>query len=363
VWPVRGYEDELASVRGVIERDVGFRATDQPLVDEAVRASGGVPGGIAAKVSVRLQPTMRADAAAVTVLRRLLEVIEANFDGTIADIDSEFLHDLRVSVRRSRAVQRELKAVFPPEPLARFRGEFKWLQQTTGDSRDLDVYVLDFAEMADLVTAEVRPDLDPLLVLLRRRRDAAHVEMARTLRSSRTRGLLRDWAAFLEELVEAPLADRPAATRPIAEHAGERIRKVYRRMVKMGRAIGPESPAEDYHELRKKGKELRYLLELFGTPLFPADVVKPMIKTLKGLQDVLGRHQDREVQKLTLRSLRDDVAREPGGPAALMAMGVLVEHLADDERRARGEFAETFAAFADKHQRRLVADTFVWERS
>jgi hypothetical protein len=46
-----------------------------------------------------------------------------------------------------------------------------------------------------------------------------------------------------------------------------------------------------------------------------------------------------------------------------MAMGVLVEHLADDERRARGEFAETFAAFADKHQRRLVADTFVWERS
>ncbi len=358
VWPVRGYEDELIAVRSVIEDDLGFRPIDQPLVDEAVRAGGGAPGGIAAKVSVPLEPTMRSDAGAVAVLRALLGVIEANFDGTIADIDSEFLHDLRVSVRRSRAVQRELKGVFPPAPLAHFRGEFRWLQQITGDSRDLDVYVLDFAEMAGLVAEDIRADLDPLLGLLRRRREAAHVEMARTLRSSRTRGLLRDWSAFLEGLVELPVADRPEAARPIAELAGERIRKVYRRMVKMGRPIGPESPAEDYHELRKQGKELRYLLELFGTPLYPAEVVKPMIKTLKGVQDVLGRHQDREVQKATLRALREDVAREPAGPAALMAMGVLVEHLSDDGRRARGEFAATFAAFAGRDQRRLVAETF-----
>ncbi len=32
----------------------------------------------------------------------------------------------------------------------------------------------------------------------------------------------------------------------------------------MGGAIDESSPAEAYHELRKKGKELRYLLELFG---------------------------------------------------------------------------------------------------
>ena len=63
---------------------------------------------------------------------------------------------------------------------------------------------------------------------------------------------------------------RPSRRRaPIGELAGERIRKVYRRMVKMGRAIDGASPAEDYHELRKKGKELRYLLELFGAPLYP----------------------------------------------------------------------------------------------
>ena len=71
-------------------------------------------------------------------------MIDANLDGTIADIDTEFLHDFRVAVRRSRAVQRELRGVFPPEELARFRTEFRWLQQVTGDARDLDVYVLEF---------------------------------------------------------------------------------------------------------------------------------------------------------------------------------------------------------------------------
>ena len=70
--------------------------------------------GFPAKVEVPLRSEERADVAAAAVLRALLEVIEANFEGTIDDIDSEFLHDLRVSVRRSRAVQRELKGVFAP---------------------------------------------------------------------------------------------------------------------------------------------------------------------------------------------------------------------------------------------------------
>ena len=52
-----------------------------------------------------------------------------------------------------------------------------------------------------------------------------------------------------------------------------------------------------------------------------------MIDSLKALQDVLGRHQDREVQIAMLRSLADEVATLPRGPRAVMAMGVLVERL------------------------------------
>jgi CHAD domain-containing protein len=355
---VRGYDADLESLRHDLEHDLGFKPADQPVVDEAVRVGGGIPGGIGSKVNVPLAAGQRSDAAVCAVLTRLLEVIEANVEGTIADTDSEFLHDLRVSVRRSRAVQRECRGVFPPEELAAFRAEFKWLQQATGDSRDLDVYVLEFDSMRELVPESMRPDLDPLLAVLRGRRLTARREMVRALRGDRFRRLLGDWAVLLEELVARPTRERVDATEPIAELAARRISKVYRRMVKMGDAIGPDSHAEEYHELRKKGKELRYLLELFGTPLFSPDVVKPMVKSLKSLQDVLGRHQDREVQVATVSALRDEVAAVPGGSEALMAMGVLVLRLHEDERAARGEFAEVFAEFASASQRQLVKDTF-----
>jgi CHAD domain-containing protein len=358
ITAIRGYDSERHDVLLTLEQELGFKPADEPLVDEAVRVAGGVPGGFPAKIEVPLRVEERADAAAAAVLRALLEVIEANLEGTIEDLDSEFLHDLRVSVRRSRAVQRELKGVFPPAELARFRAEFRWLQQATGDARDLDVHVLEFDAMRALVGGpgyeSMRDDLDPLLDVLRARRVEARAQMVRDLRGVRTTRLLSSWRAFLNRLEESDETERPDGARPIGEVAGERIRKVYRQMVRMGGAIDESSPAEAYHELRKKGKELRYLLELFGAPLYPGDVVKPMIKTLKGLQDVLGRHQDREVQVALLRSLGPEV----GESGALMAMGALIGRLADDEQAARGEFAGRFAEFASKEQRGLVKETF-----
>jgi CHAD domain-containing protein len=355
---VRGYERELDHARELLEGALGFTAAEAPLVDEAVHAAGGTPGGFSSKLELALDPGQRADAAAAAVLRALLRVIEANYDGTVRDLDSEFLHDLRVAVRRSRAVQRELRGVFAPAELARFRTEFRWLQQVTGDARDLDVYVLEFDRFRALVPPGMRSDLDPVLDVLHARRLDARTAMVKALRSARARTLRSQWAQFLDGLERLPEEQRPDAAAPIVELAGARIRKVHRRMVRMGGAIDDASPAEDYHELRKKGKELRYLLELFGASLHPPEVVKPMIKALKGLQDVLGRHQDREVQVGMLRSLRDEVLARPGGADALIAMGALVARLHEEELAARRAFAEQFAEFASKAQRKLVKETF-----
>jgi CHAD domain-containing protein len=124
-------------------------------------------------------------------------------------------------------------------------------------------------------------------------------------------------------------------------------------MVKMGRAIDDDSPAEDLHELRKVGKELRYLLEFFAS-LYPPEVGRPFVKTLKGLQDQLGRFQDHEVQATALRTIAPDVK----DPLTLMAMGALVDRFIKDEALARTEFAERFDAFASDEQRALVKEHF-----
>ena len=355
---LRGYDGQLQRVRTLLCGELGLEPAAESLADAAVRMIGGDPAGITSNVAVPLAGEGRSDAAAVAVLRRLGEVIENNMQGTIDDIDPEFLHDLRVAVRRTRSVQREFKGVFIPDELAPHRAEFRWLQQATGDVRDLDVQLGEFTALRALVPADLRSELEPLRTVLQARRDAAREALVRALCSRRTRQLLRKWAVLLDELVEQPLEERPDAATPIAELAGRRIRKVYKRMVSLGEQITPESPAQDLHRLRKRGKELRYLLELFGLPLYPEELVKPMIRSLKALQDVLGRHQDREVQQRLVRGLAGEVAMEPQGQAALMAMGALLSALSEDGQAAHREFTKQFSEFSAPGRRRAVKDTF-----
>jgi CHAD domain-containing protein len=295
----------------------------------------------------------RADEAVAAVLKDLLATIEGNFEGALDGRDPEALHDLRVAVRRTRAIQRELKGTFPKAPLAHFRAEFRWLQRATGAARDMDVYVHGFDSLRALLSTPARPDLQPPLALLVERRGRARLEMKRALRSERTTALLSEWRLLLEGLREPPQDERPDGARPIGELAGARISRLYRRMVRMGLAIRPSSPPEAYHELRKLGKELRYILELFGAPLYAEEVTGPMIKALKALQDVLGRHQDREVQAALLRSLEAELA-----PAPRRAVAVLVARLEQDQVNARTQFARRFARFSSPEQRELVENAF-----
>jgi CHAD domain-containing protein len=310
-------------------------------------------GPLSARVDVALAPDQRADAAAASVCRALAGVIDANIAGAIADADLEYLHQLRIAVRRTRTVARQLAGVFEPVVLPGFRAELKWLQQATGPARDLDVYVDELGSLARLLPKESRDDLEPLRPARERRRLEARSSMAGALRSRRTVDLLSDWEQLLESLVSAPLEDRTDAALPIGELAGRRVRHAYERAVHLGRGLDSSSPAESYHELRKRAKELRYLLELFGAVL-PAEVVDGLIDPLKGLQDLLGSHQDREVQIQMLHALADEVGRLPGGGAACFAMGTLCERLAADKSELRSEFEKRFHELASGSRRRLV---------
>jgi CHAD domain-containing protein len=338
---VRGYGRDLARVERVLGGSLGLARTDEPLADEAIAAAGALPSGTSSKLDVALVPRQPAGAAAEAVLARTRAIAEATRPGTLADVDSEFLHDLRVSVRRARSLLRQLKAVFPEGPLERLREDLKRVQQVTGETRDLDVQLLDFDDYED------RDALAPLHAVLVARRARALAALRRSLSAKRTRQALEAWGDL--KAVET--------TTPIEQVAGERIGKVYRRMVRMGAAIADDSPHEALHDLRKVGKELRYLLEFFGG-LFPADEVKPMIKALKALQDVLGRFQDFEVQADTLRGLTHEVGAQPGGPEGLLAMGVLIDRLAREQHRARTEFAAQFAEFAAEPRRAAVKTAF-----
>jgi hypothetical protein len=184
--------------------------------------------------------------------------------------------------------------------------------------------------------------------LLFRRRSDTFRTLRRGLRGRRFAEALNEWCALAAGPPGSDTAEQqPRAGLPIEAVAGDRIRSVYRRIVRDGRRIDDDSPAEALHDLRKRGKELRYLLELFGS-LFPGPVVKPMVSALKGLQDVLGRFQDRAVQAELLQGLADVLALQPG---CLVDGGPAGELDARPRGDARGLHTGQRRRFVEKRQR------------
>ena len=91
------------------------------------------------------------------VLANLRDAMLANWDGTVADIDPEFLHDLRVAVRRTRVVLANAGRVLPDDVRQRAREDFGWLGAISGAARDLDVYQIEWPEYtAELDAAATR---------------------------------------------------------------------------------------------------------------------------------------------------------------------------------------------------------------
>ena len=63
-----------------------------------------------------------------------------NLPGTIGDVDTEFLHDVRVAVRRTRSLLKLGRPALPAHVREAWEPQFKWLGDLTTPVRDLDVY-------------------------------------------------------------------------------------------------------------------------------------------------------------------------------------------------------------------------------
>jgi CHAD domain-containing protein len=288
---------------------------------------------------VTLTPRMPAAAAVATVLTALLDAIEVNVSGTVRDLDTEFLHDLRVAVRRSRSALKLAGDVLPDGMSARFRPELKWLGDLTTPTRDLDVYLLGYPDMAASLIAATAQELEPFHEHLRRSRATAQAQLARGLRSARFSRFLKEWRDALAKA--ATTGSRPS----VARLAAGRIARAHRRVIRDGTAINATSPPESLHELRKRCKELRYLLEIFAS-LYDADQHWRAVRDLKALQDCLGEFQDTHVQHQEIREFAAQMAEQRAAPTALLAMGEIAAGLVVKQRQARAEFAARFREFA-----------------
>jgi len=337
-------------------REARWKPADLTPYAEAVAVSETSPAGSPTTLAVIEDSALRTDAAVKRVLRGLLDTQRRNEAGTLAETDTEFLHDYRVAVRRTRALLGQLGAAFPARVTDRFRRHFADLADVTGPARDWDVFLLALPTLDARLTGAMQGQLDPVRGLVVERTRAAHARLNARLRSSGYRRFVEAWAAFLDK----PVPRRPSAelaVMPIGEQAGHRIWKLYRRLLREGRAITDQSPDDALHALRKTAKKLRYQMELFQG-LYDSEPLAVLLRHLKKLQNLLGEFQDASVQIGHLRDLADKLVGRGAPLDGLLAVGALLAILHDDQARQRRHFADVFAKFASHGHRKQFRRLF-----
>jgi len=342
---VRGYPGQARRAARLLADAPGVSPAPQSTFLEALHALGRHPNDYSGGVIADITAQMPASVAVATLLLGLLDTLEQNVDGTLRDIDTEFLHDLRVAVRRTRSAIKLLGDVLPGGLAASYAAEFKWLGDLTTPTRDLDVHLLGYDAMAGQLVAASPADLEPFRVFLTRRRAREVRRLAAGLRSARFRAITDHWR---KALVEVRDAGRPARRRGVtaADLAVATTERMFRRVAAQGSAISAASAPDALHDLRKRCKELRYVLEFFA-PLHDPVTYRKVIGDLKQLQDCLGAFQDSQVQQEEIHALADAMLAERAAPAAtLLAMGEIAAVLALSQAGARADFAERFTRFA-----------------
>jgi len=335
---VRGYDSVTRRLAHDLMTELNLADRPERLARDALLAAGHRPDASLASGRVELTPSDPADRALARLFEVQLGVILENEPGVIADVDSECLHDLRVATRRTRSILKLADRVFAGYQLEPHRQAFRHLGRETNLLRDLDVYLLDFDDIANHVPDRHRADLDPLRRLLEQ-------ERADELDSNEHRRRLDDWSAFLARAGDGASQRSRRDVPSLGAIAAAAVKRSYHRVIKQGRSVHDRSPGTEIHALRKRGKELRYHIESFAGLYDPDDVAK-VYQPLKKLQDVLGAFQDGEVQVAAIdrfAQLMDE--RRTGSPEALLTMGLLRARFEEVHDAARADVRRAFEAF------------------
>ena len=255
--------------------------------------------------------------AFIANVRAALEQVDANAAGAAEGRDPEYLHQLRVGLRRLRSTLRAFHSLLRRRKSAEFDQVLRESLRALGAARDWDVFRRSHRD-SGLVRAAQRSSTGAR----RRARDMLH--------SARFRMTLRRVLAWVKA---APWRSGADPDEPVAAFARRALRRPQESLREDAEGIDWSNAAQR-HRVRVKVKRLRYGCECF-VAVYQKHEMRPYLKRLRKLQQILGEMNDIAVQRPLLREFsRDARLRRPAA--------VLRAALAARERELSGEVARAW---------------------
>ena len=268
----------------------------------------------------------------------------------------EGVHQMRVGLRRLRAAISLFKEIVWGPETDRIKTELKWLTEQLAPARDFDVLVREGV----IPLREAVPDQPEIALLksdLEVRRDDGFARAKATVASARYREALLQTALWLSGgkwLRNSNALVAAKRDRPIRGFAANVLRRRTRKIVKKVARL-ESLDARRRHKLRIASKKLRYATEFFAS-LFDGRKARAsrrsFLKSLKALQDALGKLNDIVVHRKLAREYAHPKTHGKRRSAKAYAMGVLTGQ--------EQKLAKTCMAAAVKSGKRLSDAPHFW---
>ncbi len=329
-----------------VDMPVGVGHLSKAERGDALAGTGNVEPVRAARV--KLAPDVSAAAALAAVGADCLRQIGANAEGLVTGGGEEFVHQLRVGVRRLRSLLKLIALVNPSAPLTPLNDELRWFAGVAGTARDWDVFAAEtLASITpQLSQSQLRRDLGRMKARVTARRRLHRAAIVDAARSPRVTRMLLAFGAMFAAMATAPgSGEPPIAARTLATTTLARRDRQLRKRSKRLRELTPA----DRHQTRLAAKKLRYAAEFFA-PLYRGARSTRYIDALSRLQSALGKLND----FATAERLLDELA-----PAATHAPGAA--HTAGIVRGWSIAAAATELARADKAARAFAKLKPFWD--
>lgn len=273
-----------------------------------------------------LDKRMTAQQGFIAIATACMDHLTANEAGCLAGADPEYLHQMRVAIRRLRTAMRLFSAHLDCDRMNAIVDELRWLGEQLGTTRDLDVF-LDETLPPVAAAWPTNPGLAQIRDQVAARRDSAMAASRTAVKSARYQRLVLDIGAWLVAMsraaTNAPDASEAAKLIEFARAALKRHRK---QLIRRANHL-MELSAEERHRVRISGKRLRYAGEFFS-PLFSAKRSAPYIQELANLQAILGALNDAATTKTILAQAADAEDNEALAIVQAWVLGVSQGHLA-----------------------------------
>lgn len=290
--PLLGYNDAQNAVMLGL-RTLAKGGNTAHILDVFLKKTGIVPSTYTLKATYPLTSAMRASEAVRQIASMVLACARVNEAGVIEDIDTEFLHDYRICIRKTRALLGLTKGIFDISETATLMQSLGHFARSTNRLRDLDVQELTRKEFLHSVPEDLRSGLKEMFTDFQKERKIEQKKVASLLISSDYRS---DMAAVQSCFMEKGFSGVANVEAPIASLAAERIWKRFRRLIRFASRLQEASIDSEFHALRIEAKKLRYLLEFFRN-LFPEDSLRDFEKQFRRLQNLLGVFNDLSVHQ------------------------------------------------------------------